>query len=168
MGTGDGEPLTGSSANNTIYGFAGDDTLYGGDGNDVLRGGAGVDRLYGERGNDVLVYDGADAVIDGGLGFDTVRIENGTTTFSLENMANIEQIGITSTGTVTGTITAQEVLNATDYKNELIISGGENVQIGLDDATHHGQILIGDKAYEHYTMGYATVYVEDPIVVAVV
>ena len=44
---------------------------------DTLRGGAGSDTLMGQGGNDTIEYntgDGNDALVDGGLGDDTLKI----------------------------------------------------------------------------------------------
>ena len=63
-------PLTGVLPRwlNQLIGGAGDDTLIGNGGADVLRGGAG---------DDVLAISDADfAVIDGGLGIDTLRLDS--------------------------------------------------------------------------------------------
>jgi len=166
-GTAGGNTLNGSSANEHLYGYAGDDTLYGGGGNDLLRGGAGADSLYGGSGNDLLIYDAADLVIDGGTGFDTVLVESGTT-FSLTNMLNIEQIRIDSTEAVSATLTASAVIAATGSDNQIIISGGSNVSLSLENASYQGQVLIDDHAYEHYVMGLSTVLIEDPIAIFIV
>ena len=80
--------LVGTSAAETLYGYAGADTIsggdgadviYGRDGNDTLAGDVGADALVGENGNDTLLG-GADAdslqggygddVLDGGAGND--------------------------------------------------------------------------------------------------
>ena len=168
QGTNSGEQVLGSSADENLYGFDGDDLLYGGDGNDLLRGGAGIDQLFGETGDDVLIYDALDTLIDGGIGFDTVLVESGTSSFSLGNLRNIEQILVKSPQAVTATLTAADVKAATDANNQLIISGGSNVQLNLDDAVFNGQVLYNGHAYEQYTMGTTTVLVEDPIVITVI
>ena len=70
-GTADADTLTGDGVANQIIGGAGDDTLIGNGGADILRGGAG---------DDVLAISDADfAVIDGGLGADTLRLSSGLT-----------------------------------------------------------------------------------------
>ena len=67
--------LRGGSGADTLVGGDGADSLAGGAGNDVLRGGAGIDTLLGEDGDDRIVVDAfgeADAIVDGGQGFDVV------------------------------------------------------------------------------------------------
>ncbi|MDR4515561.1 calcium-binding protein [Nitrosomonas sp.] len=79
--------LTGTTGDDTMYGFVtddtidgqgGNDTINGGEGNDTLYGGSGNDRLYGVNGNDLLYGgDGSDTVY-GGLGDDTLSGGAGT------------------------------------------------------------------------------------------
>ena len=62
---------------NFLYGAEGIDTLAGSGDSDVLNGGAGADVLQAGAGNDILVYDRLDTTIDGGTGFDILRIDDG-------------------------------------------------------------------------------------------
>jgi len=65
---------------NDIYGAEANDTVNGSADSDVLNGGTGADILKGNAGNDILVYDTADiapTAIDGGTGFDILRIDQG-------------------------------------------------------------------------------------------
>lgn len=91
--------LTGTSASETIWGYAtadsifgnaGDDSLYGRDGNDVLDGDVGNDKLYGDSGNDLLnagqgndfMYGGiGDDLLDGGAGNDYMSGNNDSDTY---------------------------------------------------------------------------------------
>ncbi len=81
--------LTGGSGNDTLSGASGNDTLIGGDGNDRITAGAGSDQISMGSGHDVFVA-GADWLldvladtIDGGLGFDSLRLEGGVQTLNL-------------------------------------------------------------------------------------
>ena len=74
--------LTGTTGNDTLYGFVSDDTinglggddiLNGGDGNDTLLGGAGNDSLSGTAGNDILEGNDGNDMLFGGNGNDTLR-----------------------------------------------------------------------------------------------
>uniref|UniRef100_UPI00130056E6 calcium-binding protein n=1 Tax=Peristeroidobacter agariperforans TaxID=268404 RepID=UPI00130056E6 len=66
--------LQGSSANDTLTGYATNDHLYGGDGNDNIDGRAGVDLLQGGAGNDIISDTNATGgnLFDGGDGTDTL------------------------------------------------------------------------------------------------
>ncbi|MEM9411417.1 MAG: right-handed parallel beta-helix repeat-containing protein [Planctomycetota bacterium] len=61
--------------NDQLFGEDGDDMLAGKDGDDYLAGGKGADQLYGGAGDDVFLFSQDDVRIDGGTGFDTIKIE---------------------------------------------------------------------------------------------
>lgn len=104
LGTGKGDKIHGSKADNIICGFDGKDTLsggsgndviYGGPGNDTIDGGKGVDKIYGGGGNDTILGgdkgdtllggpnrdqmrgDAGDDDLNGGIGEDTCRQNDG-------------------------------------------------------------------------------------------
>jgi Ca2+-binding RTX toxin-like protein len=74
--------VTGTIANETLYGMNGNDVitgnggtqdnLYGGDGDDTLTTSEGNDTLYGENGNDILTSGAGNDYLDGGDGNDTL------------------------------------------------------------------------------------------------
>jgi Ca2+-binding RTX toxin-like protein len=69
----DNDTIAGNAGNDTLSGGAGDDTLTGSDGNDIINGGDGVDQLSGGADDDVLRPGlGADSLVDGGAGNDTI------------------------------------------------------------------------------------------------
>jgi Ca2+-binding RTX toxin-like protein len=84
--------LDAGPGNDTILGGSGRDRLYGQDGDDVLDGGTDVDELYGGGGNDTLIFSPGSVdvdidlpdlhrtVLNGGAGFDTLKVTNLTTT----------------------------------------------------------------------------------------
>ena len=77
--TGDGnDVITAGAGNDTLDGGGGKDTLNGGDGSDVLTGGLGADTLSGGNGDDYLRFDGSDASISGGAGFDSAFAQTST------------------------------------------------------------------------------------------
>ena len=79
-----GNPISGGSGNDTLYGLSGNgnDTLLGGDGDDYLSSVGGADSLDGGGGNDKLVFDvsasyGGDPnnlTLSGGEGNDTLSL----------------------------------------------------------------------------------------------
>jgi Ca2+-binding RTX toxin-like protein len=81
--------VTGTDADETLYGFAGNDLLQGGAGNDImygnrgndtLRGGLGDDTLYGGADSDLFIVEfGTDTIKDLGKGGDNMVIAVGTT-----------------------------------------------------------------------------------------
>ncbi len=113
-GSGGADTLNGGDGQDTLYGGGGNDALFGGeardrifggDGNDSLYGDGGdKDELYGQRGNDYLFEDdnktsemyggvdndtliasGADDVLDGGTGIDSMDGGNGSNFFYIRD-----------------------------------------------------------------------------------
>jgi hypothetical protein len=164
--------LTGTNANERLYGHDGNDTLLGNGGNDLLRGGAGADVLDGGTGNDVLVYDAADTLIDGGAGSDTLLIDRGTgVVLNLDaatNIRNIERVdlGLGDTGRQI-VLSEAGIVRATSGAHQLVITGEVSDSVTMTGATYQGQTLINGHAFDHYTLGTATVFVEDPVMVVV-
>ena len=119
VGDENAETLTGDSMGNQ---------LIGGDGNDTLLGMGGADVLRGGRGDDVLALgnnlgDADFAVIDGGLGNDTLRLDSAMT-LDLTNIPNnrldsIEIIDLNGTGS--------RLMLATDDILSIVGSGAENI-----------------------------------------
>ena len=71
-GLGGNDFITGSIANDLLYGDGGNDTLRGNAGNDTLYGDAGNDTLEGNAGNDLLYGDGGNDTLRGNAGNDTL------------------------------------------------------------------------------------------------
>ena len=122
--------LTGNGMANQIIGGAGDDTLIGNGGADVLRGGAG---------DDVFEISSADfAVIDGGLGIDTLRLDS-MMTLDLRSIPNnrldsIEIIDLNDT-TSTLTLATGDILNivGSEAQNTLRIDGSSTDTLDLSN-----------------------------------
>lgn len=73
-------PITGSEANDTLYGGNGNDTILSRGGNDQIFGGEGVNILFGGDGDD-LIYGGSQSdQIDGGNGSDRIFAGEGNNT----------------------------------------------------------------------------------------
>ena len=115
---------------NQIIGGAGDDTLIGNGGADVLRGGAG---------DDVFEISSADfAVIDGGLGIDTLRLDS-MMTLDLRNIPNnrVDSIEIIDLNDTTSTLTLAtgDILNivGSEAQNTLRIDGSSTDTLDLSN-----------------------------------
>jgi Ca2+-binding RTX toxin-like protein len=162
------DTINGGVGADALYGGTGDDTLIGGDDNDYINGGIGSDTIGGGAGNDTIVYDIADSEVDGGVGADTLIATSGTV--NLSNVSNIEVIQLNSGATVIGTnavlgINANDVMNATDDANTLIIQSveeGTNT-INIDTTSLPFTGVVG--GYEIYTNGSVILQVEDDITV---
>ena len=112
--------IFGGTGDNQLNGGAGDDLLVGGSGtgdNDVLDGGLDADTMVGLAGNDIYVVDDvADVVVEAAAaGTDTV--ETAMVAYSLELIANVENLTYTGLDADPFTGTGNELNNA--------ISGGD-------------------------------------------
>ncbi|AXK48480.1 von Willebrand factor type A (vWA) domain-containing protein [Aliarcobacter trophiarum LMG 25534] len=114
-------------------------------GDDILSGGEGRDIIYGQGGDDTIITDintnngkaDGDILIDGGAGFDTVKLEgNSNIDFSkLEDLSitNIEAIDLRDGDHSLTNIRLEDVLKMTDNNNELIILGDDKDSILFKD-----------------------------------
>ena len=123
------DKLVGNSADNSISGGSGDDVLYGGDGDDKFdrESKSGDDTFYGGKGNDqyyfTTSYDGgSDTIIEEiGEGNDTVYVDN---TFSLEEIANVENLYSYSNVSTDMDLTGNELNNwIVPSKGDCVIDG---------------------------------------------
>ena len=150
---GSSNTLTGNGMANQIIGGAGDDTLIGNGGADVLRGG---------RGDDVFEISNADfAVIDGGLGADTLRLSSGLT-LDLTSIPNnrVDSIEIIDLNDTTSTLTLAtgDILNivGSGARNTLRIDGGSTDSLDL------GQTAFFDSGDTETGTNYQ-IYFPDPL-----
>ncbi len=134
--TADNDIIIGTSGNdNSLLGGAGRDIILGGAGNDTIDGGAGVDFVFGQSGNDILVFDATDAKIDGGVGDDTLKVNNAATlTINSGNLINIEDVDASA---------SNAIVNITGDNGANIIIGGHNNDI-LNGADGADQLSGGD------------------------
>ena len=128
-GTAGADTLTGDNMANQLIGGAGNDTLIGNGDADVLRGGAG---------DDVLAISDTDfAVIDGGLGIDTLRLDSAVT-LNLADIPNnrldsIEIIDLNGTGS-TLILATDDILNIVGRGNTLRIDGDSTDALNVNRA----------------------------------
>jgi probable HAF family extracellular repeat protein len=157
LGGGGNDNLDGGAGHDSVDGGTGNDTLAGGDDNDTLLGGTGNDALDGGTGRDSVVGGTGDDVLNGGLdtdtlvggagndtyilgtpgdvvtelaneGIDTISI---STTFILNETANIENLTLSGTSNVNGTgNSANNVLTGNSGNNVLNGRAGADTAIG--------------------------------------
>ncbi|MGJ0368487.1 VWA domain-containing protein, partial [Aliarcobacter cryaerophilus] len=112
-------------------------------GDDTLSGGAGRDIIYGQGGDDTIITDintnngeaDGDILIDGGTGFDTIKLEeNNNIDFSKlgDRIKNIEAIDLTEGNHELTNISLNDVLNMTKDK-KLIIFGDKDDTVKFKD-----------------------------------
>ncbi len=108
-GSGSTINISHQSENFTLSGNSGIDALTGGNGDDTLTGAASADSLIGGAGNDVLIAEATDALIDGGVGTDTVKFDAAVSASDLTeaDLINVERIEITNSGNAIYDFSAQ-------------------------------------------------------------
>ncbi|MEP3888917.1 MAG: calcium-binding protein [Hellea sp.] len=83
-GTPNDDVINGLAGDDVIFGFEGEDTISGGAGNDIIEGGLGNDNIDAGSGDDFIIINERDIdVVDGGTGFDIVRMFTVDTELSL-------------------------------------------------------------------------------------
>ena len=163
-GEGD-DTLWSSDGNDSLYGDAGNDSLYGGAGNDLLDGGEGVDNLAGGSGDDTFVFDVNDTSIDGGSGWDTVKISDGTFDFSTLDgiLDNVESLDLENT---TLTIDINFINNVNGQGYTMQVDGDNTSQITFEEIfVDGGTTNIDGQDYTIYTNNDTTIHVDTDVVV---
>ncbi|MGY4830464.1 beta strand repeat-containing protein [Sphaerotilaceae bacterium SBD11-9] len=121
-GTSGADSLVGGDGNDTLSGAGGSDSLLGGAGNDRLDGGTGTDTLVGGSGDDIYIVDSTLDVVTELANEGVDLVQSSATSYTLS--ANVENLTLTGTGTISGTG------NALD--NVLIGNSANNTLTGLD------------------------------------
>ncbi|WP_299200235.1 hypothetical protein [uncultured Amphritea sp.] len=136
--------LTGGAGDDIIFGRNGDDTLSGGSGNDTLHGGIGQDTIIGEEGNDYITAVENDLLIDGGAGFDILRIRDSNddkiinldmTSSSINGIEAIIGESGTEQSLITVTIDLEDILQENDDDGLSTTPDTSNTLIAIDIET---------------------------------
>ena len=142
-GDGGVNTLTATLSHPFVFGYGGDDTLDGAVGGAVLVGGDG---------NDLLIY-GIGDTIDGGSGFDTLRVDS-SVDLSGKPISNIEQLQLTGAST-TLQLRPEDVLNFTNAGDHTLFVRGESGDtldlVGVTSPTTTGpDVTVDGVIYAHY------------------
>jgi Ca2+-binding RTX toxin-like protein len=137
--------IFGGTGDNTLNGGAGDDLLVGGSGagdNDVLDGGLDADTMVGLGGNDTYVVDDVADVVVEALAAGTDTVETEMVAYSLELIANVENLTYTGLDADAFTGTGNElnnVISGGDLADTLSgLSGNDTLNGGLGADTLNG------------------------------
>lgn len=133
----------------------------------------GADTLNGGAGDDLIwLSSNSFAAVDGGDGYDILLLDGG---IDLEpgaedtgSISNIEEIDLGSGDEGSSlTLTEQAVLDLTDEDNELVISGDSSDSVTAIGATLEGTTEVDGVTYNEYSLGSATLLVEDEVTAVV-
>ncbi len=165
-GSGDGVTvINGTAGDDTLAGTSGNDIVHGFAGNDVIDGGAGSDRLDGGQGDDVLVWDSADAKVDGKNGSDTLRVDGDDADFTTfaGKLSGLEIVDLQNDATIT--LSAQDVLEITDNNNTLAILGDTGDGLHAGSGWSYGGVDGGGNHIYSQAVGSQTAtLVVDPVI----
>ena len=139
-----------TNAGNAIYNF-GTQTealnILGGMGRDTILGGSSADTLQGGSGNDLLVARGLGglALVDGGLGIDTVNVLSAVTELDDSQLLNVEKVVISSAvdGLAYDFSQQTEALELTGSSQNETIKGGSGID-ALRGGNGNDQLWAGD------------------------
>ncbi|MBE9220907.1 beta strand repeat-containing protein, partial [Dolichospermum flos-aquae] len=121
--------LTGTAAINGT-GNVGNNVITGNGANNTLDGGAGTDTLIGGLGNDIYVVDSATDTITELTSGGTDTIQS-SVTYTIAELANVENLTLTGTAAVNGTgNAANNVITGNDANNTLDGRAGTDTLIG--------------------------------------
>jgi Ca2+-binding RTX toxin-like protein len=128
--------VTPSGESLSLDGQTGDDYLKGSNGDEVFDGGEGRDTIDAGDGDDTIVFDRADAHIDGGNGLDTLLIADEALDFSVlrdGDIENIEKIDLNGSTNQKVSLTLDDVLDMTGEEHVLEVRGeaGDTVAINV-------------------------------------
>jgi Ca2+-binding RTX toxin-like protein len=120
------DTLTGDGGNNKLEGLGGNDSLVGGAGNDTLDGGAGNDTMIGGTGNDFYFVDSATDVVTENAGEGNDTVITSLATYSLANLANVENVHYTGNAAFTGTGNGAANYITSNAGNDTLSGGAGN------------------------------------------
>ena len=158
------DSLNGGAGKDLLWGDEGGDTLNGGEGDDTLNGGAGDDTLIGGLGDDIYIVDSTTDVITE-LAFQGTDMVRSAVSFTLELLANIENLRLEGMGEINGTgnagdnaifgNAAKNILNGGAGKDYFWgDEGGDTLNGGEGDDTLNGgagkDFLTGDSGGDRF------------------
>ncbi|MDA1050346.1 MAG: dockerin type I domain-containing protein [Planctomycetota bacterium] len=159
----DADTLTGTPGADVLIGGAGDDTVVGGGGADVLRGGQGDDVL--------AIADLTFQQIDGGNGFDTLRLDTTGLTFDLatipdNRITGIEAIDITGLSPNRLMFGLRDVLNLSDESNTLRVIGDADDTVLISSGWQPlvNEVIDG-QTFKQFQRRNATLLVSDAVII---
>ena len=167
----------GTAGNDILTGSAGVDVLVGNRGDDVLIGNGGADVLLGGQGDDVLrivlrIGDDFSGRFDGGLGDDTLALQNTGLSLDLTSIGDtritgIETIDLTGSGSNnTLTLSATDVAAMSDTNTLTVLGDATDALVTTEVFTNGGTLNVGGTDFQLFTSGAATLLVDTDVTVS--
>ncbi len=149
--TSNGNQISGTAGDDLIRGLAGNDNLFGFEGNDVILGGPGDDTIS--------VNSLSFQRVDGGTGFDTLRLDIANavidlTQMSASRLSEIEVIDLRGNGISTLILNPWNVSSQAGRSNQLrvLCDAGEVIQIGAN-WVRSGSTTFNGESFALYVYG---------------
>ena len=161
IGTAGADTLTGNAGADVIIGGTGDDLLIGNGGADVLRGGAGDDVLR--------IGDDFSGRFDGGLGNDTLALQNTGLSLDLTTIGNtritgIETVDLTGSGSNnTLTLAATDVAAMSDTNTLTVLGDATDAVLTTDIWTAGGTVNVSGQDFLSFTLDGKTLLVDTDV-----
>jgi hypothetical protein len=158
--------------NTNVIGSYANNTFYGGTGNDSYTFGHGIDTVNLGAGNDFIIYSesaiSSSDRVDGGAGFDTLKIAGAGEFLNLVASSNdvfssIEGIDINGIGGNFIYLNAADILALSQETDVVFIRGGADDQVGLavgDTWANAGNFTVNGVNYVKYISGSAEIYAQ--------
>jgi Ca2+-binding RTX toxin-like protein len=160
------DTIYGQAGNDIILGGSGNDILWGNEGNDYISGGAGADKADAGSGDDFIVMDYDDFntdeflvnIVNGGDGFDTVKIDDTRGVIFDMGLTNIEKfIGGDGDDVIIGSEFADIVIGGGGADVFYTLGGNDIVYIDREDIKAQSGNFIDTGS------GYDIIYIDDSI-----
>ena len=160
----------GTAGDDTLTGSAGVDVMIGGQGGDLLIGNGGADVLRGGAGDDILrIGDDFSGRFDGGLGDDTLALQNTGLSLDLTAIGNtritgIETIDLTGSGSNnTLTLAASDVAAMSDTGTLSVLGDGTDAVVATDVWIAGGTVTVGSQDFLSFTLDGKTLLVDTDV-----
>ena len=158
--------LLGTEGDDHLIGTAEDEIIVGAQGDDTLIGNGGVDLLNGAAGDDLLALgDLGFRQLQGGTGFDTVRLDTAGASLDLTTVPDPFAQGIEAFDLAGGgnalVLDTLEILNIADDSNALFVFGdGTNAVQGDLGGASVGAATVDGVDFQTFTLGQAELFVQ--------
>jgi len=158
--------LLGTEGDDHLVGTAEDEIIVGAQGDDTLIGNGGVDLLNGAAGDDLLALgDLGFRQLQGGTGFDTVRLDTAGASLDLTTVPDPFAQGIEAFDLAGGgnalVLDTLEILNIADDSNALFVFGdGTNAVQGDLGGASVGAATVDGVDFQTFTLGQAELFVQ--------